>query len=134
MSSDDRRNRSRAAAGSGNRRKGERRDSMRVPVEVGVRLPGRVHYLSLPGDVSLGGVYLDAAVSLAKNTEVELYLPLRPFSYDLAVRGRVTRSPLEKRQGVRIVFVNLDFEAERLLARFIDHAVEEAVAGPESKP
>ena len=106
--------------GKQERRSGDRRETARVPHEIGIRLPNKRHYLTIDGNVSLGGVYLDTAVPLERGMKVELYIPLPDDGYDLALAGEVVRAPIEKSAGLRIKFTDLDFEAERLLARFID--------------
>jgi hypothetical protein len=99
----------------------ERRESLRSNVEAGIRLPGRKHPILMKGNLSLDGVYFKTTSPIEIDTEVELYLPLSGYGYGIFVNGVVSKLNSRKdEEGFFVKFHEPDFEAQRLLARFLD--------------
>jgi Tfp pilus assembly protein PilZ len=114
------------ATQSNDRRMGERRDSMRLPLQVAVKVDGGA-FEDYAGDISIGGVFFEKPLPVSYGEEVVLRFNLPQFDKQLEVRGEVmeiTQGGSAIRSGTRVKFVELDLRSELLIARYLDESVQ----------
>jgi hypothetical protein len=98
----------------------ERRESPRVPIRLGARLPGQAHFEAFEGDVSLGGARVDLEHPPFGN-EMEIALPIPGEPVPLRVLAdvlRVTGGGLTWRAHLR--FREIPLRIEMAIARYLD--------------
>ncbi len=108
------------------RRMGERRDSLRLPLQVSVKIGERA-FEDYAGDLSIGGVFFEKQLPVSPGEEVLLRFRLPLFDKKLEVKGEV----MEVAQGdgaipsgTRVKFVELDLRTELLIARYLDESAQ----------
>ena len=121
--------RARSAAGTKRgpqRRRGERRESPRIPLKIWVEgVEDEGHYTECMGNVSLRGAFVEIDVPPPVGALLNVVFILPTRGEEIRTQGEVIAVASEKETpGVRVVFSGLTFEAERALARFIDQAAD----------
>ncbi len=104
------------------RRRGDRRDSHRLPIQVEVA-EGNGPFEKHQGDISIGGVFFEKPLSLPIGAQVQLRFTLPGLERTLDVRGEVvevTNAGGTFTAGTRVRFCDLDVRAELLVARYLD--------------
>ena len=106
------------------RRRGERRESPRIPLKIWVEgIEDEGHYTECMGNVSLRGAFIELDVPPVIGAVINVVFILPTRGEEIRTQGEVIAVASEKETpGVRVVFTGLSFEAERALARFIDQA------------
>src|SRR4051812_15770025 len=101
----------------------QRRESPRVPIRLGARLPGQAHFESHEGDVSLGGARVDLQYPpFGNEMEIALPLPEEPLPLRLLADVlRVTGGGLNWSAHLR--FRELPLQVEMAIARYLDRTV-----------
>ncbi|HOX44337.1 MAG TPA: PilZ domain-containing protein [Myxococcota bacterium] len=106
---------------------GPERESPRVPAELFVSPPNTSAVLEVPGNVGLGGFCFVSEGLLLPGTRLDLMIDLHELDRWFIVQGEVLGS--YERDGqtfVRGRFLEVDFEDERWLARWLDGRCLEA--------
>jgi len=101
------------------RRRGERRESPRVAVKMwldGVETEeqGWEYF----GNISIGGAFVETDTPPQMGKVVDIKLRNIDEDGDLILQGEVIDVDIER--GIRLKFIDMDFEKERRLARYID--------------
>ncbi len=108
------------------RRMGDRRDSHRVPLDVEVR-EGNGPFEKQKGNISIGGMFFKKPLSLPMGSLVQLRFSLPDVEQELLVKGEIveiTSVGKPEQKGTRVRFVNLDIQAELVIAKYLDEHVD----------
>jgi PilZ domain. len=108
------------------RRMGERRDSLRLPLQVAVKVGERA-FEDYPGDISIGGVFFERALPVSPGDVVLLRFNLPQFDKQIEVAGEVmaiAHAGCAVPSGTRVKFVELDLRNELLIARYLDESAQ----------
>jgi hypothetical protein len=103
------------------RRDSERRESPRLPIKVMVKNTQSQQFVSMEGDISVGGMsFTDTLPFEGKTIAMKFRLPGRDT--DVQVQGAVVqvRQQTGGKYSVHVRFDGLDIETELAIARFID--------------
>ena len=98
----------------------ERRESPRFALDLFVMLPGEKLLSRKPGDVSLGGVFVEALDPVAKGECFCVLFQLPGLPNWIETEVEVLGFENGDRRGLRCRFTGLDFLGQRLLARWLD--------------
>ncbi|MBN2498035.1 MAG: PilZ domain-containing protein [Deltaproteobacteria bacterium] len=130
MSTEDRRQGrpdQRADEKQAERRKGDRRRNVRVPVNIWIEehKDGDL-YFQQAGNLSVGGVFFERTIPHPKGTRVRLRFELPGREGLIETVGEVVSAPEEPgEQGAGIRFVDLDPVEERLIRAFVEQSLAE---------
>jgi hypothetical protein len=108
------------------RRMGERRDSLRLPLQVSVKIGERA-FEDYAGDISIGGVFFEKQLPVSPGEGVLLRFSLPLFDKILEVKGEVMEVAQDDGaipSGTRVKFVELDLRTELLIARYLDESAQ----------
>jgi Tfp pilus assembly protein PilZ len=108
------------------RRMGERRDSLRLPLQVAVKVGERA-FEDYPGNISIGGVFFEQPLPVSPGDTVLLRFNIPQFDKQIEVTGEVMAiAPGDGAipPGTRVKFVELDLRTELLIARYLDESAQ----------
>jgi uncharacterized protein (TIGR02266 family) len=129
MAKDDRRKGrpdSRAGQQRAERRRGDRRRDIRVPVNIWVEeYKDDDLYIQQAGNISVGGVFFERTIPHPIGTRVRLRFTLPDSDAVIETTGEVVSTPAEDEFGAGIHFVDLDPVEERLIRDFVQQRVED---------
>ena len=104
------------------RRLGDRRDSHRLPLDVGVR-EGNAPFEEHQGNIGIGGMFFKRALSMPTGSVVQLRFALPGLEQPMLVKGEVVEitavGKVEER-GTRVRFVDMNIKSELLIAKYLD--------------
>jgi hypothetical protein len=98
----------------------ERRESPRFPLDIFVLLPGVKTMRKKSGNISLGGVFLEALDPVAKGELIKVLFKLPDSGRWILVGAEVVGWQGRGIRGLRCRFTDLDFPGRRMLARWLD--------------
>lgn len=106
------------------RRRGERRESPRIPVRIWVEgIEDEGHYTECMGNISLRGAFVELDVPPSMGARINMVFILPTRGEEIRTQGEVIAVASEKEiSGVRVRFTTLTFEQERSMARYLDLA------------
>lgn len=104
------------------RRKGDRRESPRVAVKMWVRgIETEEQGWEYFGNISLGGAFIETDTPPPEGRIVEIKLMNIDEEGDLILEGEVIAIDIGR--GIRVKFIESNFEDERRLARYLDELI-----------
>ena len=108
------------------RRRGERRESPRIPLRIWVEgVEDEGHYTECMGNIGLQGAFVELDVPPAVGSRINMVFTLPTRGDEIRTQGEVIAVATERETpGVRVTFSGLTFEQERALARFIDQLTD----------
>ncbi|MBI5528911.1 MAG: PilZ domain-containing protein [Deltaproteobacteria bacterium] len=108
------------------RRRGERRESPRIPLKIWVEgVEDEGHYTECMGNVSLRGAFVELDVPPAVGVRINMVFILPTRGEEIRAQGEVIAVASEhETPGARVKFLDLSFEQERAIARYLDQASE----------
>ena len=98
----------------------ERRDSPRYAIDLFVLLPGSPTLCRKPGDISLGGVFVETLDPVAKGERFSVLVLLPGSPNWIESEVEVLGFNSSGRRGLHCCFNEMDFFGQRLLARWLD--------------
>ena len=108
------------------RRRGDRRRDMRVPVNIWVEeYKDDDLYLQQAGNLSVGGVFFERTIPHPIGTRVKLRFTLPETDAVIEATGEVVSTPVEDEFGAGIHFVDLDPVEEKLIRDFVQQQIED---------
>ena len=104
------------------RRLGQRRQDGRVPLELWMEeVVGEEVYFRRTGNVGIGGVYFDNAITHEKGTEVTLIFTLPGDREMVVARGTVINKATKQNPlGMRVRFIKTEGNGKARIRTFID--------------
>lgn len=104
------------------RRKGDRRESPRVAVKMWIKgIETEEQGWEYFGNISLGGAFIETDTPPTEGKIVEIKLMNIDEEGDLILEGEVVAIDIGR--GIRLKFIESDFEHERRLARYLDELI-----------
>jgi|YelNatPaOPRAMG01_1025707.scaffolds.fasta_scaffold116422_3 hypothetical protein len=110
----------------GERRRGERRESPRVAVKMWIDgIESEEQGWEYFGNISIGGAFVETDTPPQIGRIVDIKLENIDEEGDLILQGEVIG--IDVGRGIRLKFIDMDFERERRLARYIDELIRKGL-------